>query len=71
MQRILVFEDQDDEAFRLALSASALSGVLSDMDDWLRCRVKYDTDLPADAQTAYAAAREQLLALGIERDIRW
>ena len=60
MKAILEFDLPDDEYdFRCANEGAALRGVLRDLDNWLREKLKYGHDFE-DAGSALEAARNEL-----------
>ena len=57
MKATLTFTEQDE--LMTALNGAVASGALTDYDNYLRARIKYE-DLPEDVQIALEAARHEL-----------
>jgi hypothetical protein len=61
-QITLIFNEEEREDAELAMKARAMHGILRELDDELRSRVKYEE--PSDeARTTYEDNRELLIEL--------
>lgn len=69
MKKILEFNYPEDESeFVLHNSGPDMAIVLTDMDNYLRAKVKYE-DLPEEKQMIYQEVRDKLIDLMNERGV--
>lgn len=69
MKKILEFNYPEDESeFALHNAGPDMAIVLTDMDNYLRAKVKYE-DLPEDQHKIYQEIREKLRDLMNEREV--
>ena len=71
MKAILEFNlPEDQEDFNLAVNASNMYVAIHEMDQWLRSKIKYESDgMSQEEYNAYDKSREQLRSLIIQYNI--
>jgi hypothetical protein len=70
MEGILKFVlPEDEEAFKLAVSAGNLSSAIWEMDQWLRSQLKYNDNLTEQEYEIYEKVREEFHNIMTKNDV--